>query len=103
MLRMRMGNPHSTLFTLAAATALLLGTTAYAGDGTIHRVGEKVPHSYIVLLSIGEAADQVGPELEKRHGGKLNAIMKHVGQFSIYFSNEAVAEAIARDPRIIAM
>jgi Subtilase family len=85
---------------ITAALLLSLAAVAYAGDGKIHRMPEKVPNSYIVMFESGQAADMVGPELEKRHGGKLNAVMKHLGAVSITLPNEAAAEAIAHDPRV---
>src|SRR5580765_3731525 len=86
---------------LAVLVALVaVSLSAYAGDGKIHRVGKKVPNSYIVMLYQGQPADSIGPELEKRHGGKLQGVMKHLGMFSIHLPNEAAAEALARDPRV---
>lgn len=74
--------------------------SAYGGDGKIHRVGRKLEKSYIVMLNKGEQAELIGPELEKRHGGKLQGLMKHLDMFSIRLPNEAAAEALARDPRV---
>src|SRR5258708_27883465 len=86
---------------LAVLVAVLaVSLSAYGGDGKIHRVGKKVPNSYIVMLYQGQPADSIGPELEKLHGGKLQGGMKHLDLFSIHLPNEAAAEALARDPRV---
>lgn len=85
---------------ILAAILTLSASTARAGDGTIRRVGEKIANRYIVTLLRGQSADDLGPEFERRHGGKLRFVMKHFGQFSISLPNEAAAEAIASDPRV---
>src|SRR5216684_9145157 len=82
-------------------TAFILWPIAlYAGDGTIHRMKEKVPSRYMVMLYKGQPTEAIGPEMEKGHGGKVSGIMKELGMFSIDLPNEAAAEAIARDPRV---
>lgn len=79
---------------------VLSSLAARAGDGKLHRMTEKVPNSYIVMLYKNQLTDAIGPELEKRHRGKLVAAMKDLYEFSIMLPNEQAAEAIARDPRV---
>jgi subtilisin family serine protease len=78
----------------------LCAVTAYAGDGKVHRVAEKVPNRYIVIMASGHLADEVAPEFEQRHGGNVKAVMRRLNTFSITLPNEAAAEAISRDPRV---
>src|SRR6267142_5688782 len=91
---------HSTRRLAVLVAVLAVSLSAYGDDGKIHRVGKKVPNSYIVMLYQGQPADSIGSELEKRHGGKLQGVMKHLGMFSIHLPNETAAEALARDPRV---
>jgi hypothetical protein len=84
----------------AVVALLLLPLVARAGDGTVHRMNEKVPGSYIVMLYKGQPAETIGPELERSHSGKMEAVSSELGMFSIQLPNETAAEAIARDPRV---
>jgi subtilisin family serine protease len=85
---------------LAPLVLLLVAATGYAGDGVVHGSSKKVPNSYIVMLNRGEGADDVAADLEKRHGGKLTAVFRNLGSFSISLPNEKAAEGISHDPRV---
>lgn len=90
-----------SLSRIAVLVTFLLATlAAHAGDGKIHRQPKKVANRYIVMLYTDQPADAIGQELERRHGGKLAAVAKELGMFSIKLPNEAAAEAIARDARV---
>lgn len=82
-------------------SVVLAASSVRAGESAIHRVAEKVPNSYIVMLRPGQAAAEVAPEAEHRYGGKATHVMDRLGMFAMTLPNEAAAEAIARDPRVL--
>src|ERR1051325_3473050 len=85
---------------IALFAVLLTAAHAFGGDGRIHHVTEKVPNSYIVFLERGVNANAIAPELANAHGGRVEAVMEHLGMLSMTLGSETAAENIARDPRV---
>jgi len=93
---MRFGTRSIGLFLLAFAAAV----TVRAGDGTVHRVPEKVPNSYIVIVADGQDVKALSNDIAAAHAGRVAAVQEHLGTFTVVLPNDTAAEHLARDPRV---
>jgi len=77
-----------------------LATAAFAGDGIVHHMPEKVPNQYVVMMVPGHDVKALSNELAAAHAGRVAAVQEHLGTFTLTLPNEKAAEHVARDPRI---
>jgi hypothetical protein len=87
-------------FSLSLSCALALATTAFAGDGSIHRMPKHVPHRYIIGMREGESIDDAVSDFGTRPRARVLHALRHVSQVVVEIDSEADAKAISRDPRV---
>ncbi|MGH7485992.1 MAG: hypothetical protein ACREMY_10395, partial [bacterium] len=83
---------------------MLIAGAAYAGDGSVHRAGNPVPNTYVVLLD--EQKQRVDPgvvatEFANKHGIKVELIYGTVLKGFSFRGSEAMARAISANPRVV--
>jgi len=77
-----------------------IATIAFAGDGIVHHMPEKVANQYVVMAVAGHDVKALSNELAAAHAGRVAAVQEHLGTFTLILPNETAAEHVARDPRI---
>src|SRR4051794_33580528 len=85
---------------LLLAGAAIIASTAFAGDGNVHRNGRRIPGRYIVVLEAGADPAAVAATVRGIQGGRVHqSYDRGVKGFAVEIS-DAGAQALARDARV---
>jgi subtilisin family serine protease len=86
--------------TLSLAGIALIATTAFAGDGSVHRNARHIPGRYIVVLQPGADAAAVAATVRGIKGGRVHqAYDRGVKGFAVEVS-DVDAQSLAADARV---
>lgn len=83
-----------------AGIALLATTTAFAGDGTIHRNPRHIPGRYVVVLESGADSSSIADSVRSTKGGRVHRTFERGFKGLSVEMSDADAQSLARDPRV---
>jgi subtilisin family serine protease len=85
---------------LFVSAGLWVATTAFAGDGKIHRSAKSIPGKYIVVLQPGADVDDVANDITERGKGRVKSRYDRAIRGAAIEMTEAEAKELSRDPRV---
>jgi hypothetical protein len=86
---------------LAACVLGVFAGTLFAGDGTIHRSGEPVPNSYLVILASGTPAALHADAMAAQAGVRRVHIYDSVLNGFSFSGSEQAAASLSRNPNVL--